>query len=201
MDQALNELGDPPRPPDGEPLTGGVAVWIFMTVEVVTFGMFLIWHAASWSGDPVAYAAAQAQLSLNSATIGTALLLTGSLFVALGAQANAAGSRRATAAWLLAGSLTGVIFTVNKLMEWAPHLNDGVTLSTNGFWFTYLFLTQLHLLHVLPGVGLLAVVAWRAWRGDYGPENPLTVEGSAAYWHLVDVIWLLLFAVLYGMRP
>ena len=69
MDQTLNELGDPPRPPDGEPLTGGVAVWIFMTVEVVTFGMFLIWHAASWAGDPEAYAAAQAQLSLNLSLI------------------------------------------------------------------------------------------------------------------------------------
>lgn len=183
------------------PLTGGSAVWLFMAVEVVTFGMFLLAFAWGWRGDPTGYAESQALLHPISGLRGTVLLLLGSGMAWQAVLANEAGRPRATAGWMLGAAASGLAFTVNKALEYADPALAGVGLSTNGFWFAYLFLTVLHLLHVLLGVVGLPWVAWRARRGEYGPANPLTVEAAAAYWHLVDVVWVLLFPILYLMRP
>lgn len=180
------------------PLSGGVAVWVFMTVEVVTFGMFLVAFAWGWRGAPDAFAEAQAALHPHSALRGTVLLLVGSGLAYQAVCAAADGRHRATAGWLLAAAASGLAFSVNKVLEYADPALAGVTLSTNGFWFSYLFLTALHLLHVLGGVVGLPWVAWRASRGE---ASLLSVEGAAAYWHLVDVVWLLLFPTLYLMHP
>ncbi len=187
--------------PRWQPLTGGTAVWVFMGVEVVTFGMFLVWHAAAWRSDPAAFAAAQQHLDLGSGVLGTIILLAGSWCAYQGVLANAAARPLTTARWLAAGSVAGLAFTVNKVSEWIPHLREGIGLSSGDFWFSYLFLTQMHLMHVIPGAAILAVLAWRARRGDYGPDEALPVEAGAAFWHLVDVVWILLFSVLYAMHP
>lgn len=172
-----------------------------MTLEVVTFGMFFLWLAASWTGNVEVFAASQAMLDPRSGLIGTGLLLVASWLVYQAVLSNAADRPRATAAWLVAAGAAGLLFTGNKLLEYAAHADHGITLSTNGFWFAYLFLTMLHLLHVLGGIGAVAVVATRAARGAYGPREPLTVEATAAYWHLVDVIWVFLFPLLYVVKP
>lgn len=183
------------------PLTGGTAVWIFMGVEVLTFGLFLLGHAWGWRTEPQVFAESQALLHPVSGVRGTLLLLVGSGLVVQGVLANHADRPQAAMGWLLAGAAAGLLFSVNKLLEYADPALAHVTLSTNSFWFSYLFLTGLHLLHVLGGVGILAVLAWRLRAGVYGPTNALGVEAGAAYWHLVDIIWVLLFPVLYLMHP
>ena len=181
------------------PLTGGTAVWVFMAVEVVTFGAFLVGHAWGWRADSAVYAAAQARLHPSSALRGTALLLVGSWCAYEAVLANAA--RRSAAPWLVGGAVTGAAFCANKLAEYASPWLVGVSLSSGGFWFGYLFLTVLHLLHVVGGVVAMLVLAWRAHAGAYGPSNALPIEAGAAYWHLIDIIWLLLFPILYLMHP
>lgn len=187
-------------PSTWRPLTGGTAIWVMMAVEVATFGMFLLYFAWSWVGNAAAFLESQAQLHLGAATFGTVLLLLGSFAAYQGVLACEGGRLRAGAGWMVATAVTGLAFSANKLIEYS-HL-EGVGLSTNAFWFSYLFLTGIHLLHVLAGVGGFAWLAWRAWsgHGDEG-EELLHVEAGAAYWHLVDVIWLLLLPILYGMRP
>lgn len=186
--------------PSWAPLVGGPAIWVVMAVEVVTFGLFLTYHASSWAGQVDVYRASQLQLHPTSAVLGTVLLLTGSWTAYLAAVACEEGKSRAGGGWLLATAGFGALFSANKLLEYS-HL-DGVGLSTNGFWFTYLFLTGLHLLHVLAGVvayGWLGGLAF-AGRGTEG-EDLLNVQAAAVYWHLVDVVWLLLFPILYLMHP
>lgn len=183
------------------PLTGGSVVWVFMTVEIVTFGLFLLVFAAGWRDQREVYAAAQALLHRDSGLRGTALLLLGSGLAYGGVLQNASGKARNTSLLLVGAAITGVAFSVNKIAEYAsPSLAD-VSLSTNDFWFAYLFLTGLHLLHVIGGVGFLVYVAARARSGAYGPTNALTIEACAAYWHLVDLVWLLVFPILYLMHP
>lgn len=181
-----------------QPLVGGTVIWVFMTVEVLTFGMFLLWHAASWRQDPAGFAAAQAHLDVASGALGTVLLVLGSAAAYLAVLARERGANRRAAGWLLAGAGMGVLFTLNKLREYAPHLAAGLSLSSHPFWFSYYFLTFLHLLHVIAGVVVFCVLAWRARRGTLALQP---IEAGAAYWHLVDVIWLLLFSILYGMHP
>ncbi len=182
-----------------KPLTGGTAVWIFMSVEVLTFGLFMLGHAWGWRTHPQVFAESQALLHVDSGVRGTAILLTGSWFAYQGVLASAQDRSRASARWLAAGAAAGVLFTANKLVEYASPALADVTLSTNAFWFSYLFLTGLHLIHVIGGVAFLSWLALRAARQR--PADPLLVESGAAYWHLVDVVWVLLFPVLYVMHP
>lgn len=180
------------------PLSGGTAVWIFMTVEVVTFGLFLLGHAWQWTQDPDAMAAAQAQLELADGAINTLLLLVGSGLAYLGVLGNRLGRRRPAAMALATAAALGLAFAVHKVGEWLPHLDAGLGLSSGPFWFSYFFLTQLHFLHVLPGIGALCWGAWAALRQDAPGDSLDTI---AAYWHLVDVVWLLLFTIIYVMHP
>lgn len=183
------------------PLTGGTAVWLFMCVEVVSFGLLLLGHAHGWRGEGDVYREAQALLHVDSGVRGTAVLLVGSGLAYQAVLSNAAGRPRATAGWLVASAVAGLAFSANKILEYASPELAGVTLSTNGFWFSYLFITALHLLHVLGGIGILFYLAVQAARGVYGPDNTLNIEAGAAYWHLVDVTWILVFPILYLMHP
>jgi len=183
------------------PLLGGTAVWVFMTVEIITFGLFLLAHAWGWRADPKVFADSQSQLHVESAARGTALLLVGSLFAYLAALAHAERRYPVTRRWLVVAAVCGALFCTNKIVEYgSPELAD-ITLSTNGFWFTYLFLTGLHLLHVIGGVGLFAWLAVAAGRGPLSNDAPISVDAGAVYWHLVDLIWVLLFPILYLMHP
>lgn len=183
------------------PLSGGTAVWIVMAVEVVTFGMFLLVHAWGWRVDPGVMEAGRRCLDPGSAARGTALLVVGSGFAWLAAESTRTGDGRRAAGLATAAAVAGSAFCVNKLHEYGEPALAEVTLSTSRFWFGYLFLTGLHLLHVVGGVGALGWVAARALRGHSGPAESPAVDAIAAYWHLVDVIWLLLFPILYLMHP
>lgn len=183
------------------PLTGGTAIWVFMGVELVTFGLFLLTFAWGWRGDAEAYRQGQALLHLDSGLRGTALLLLGSGLAYQAVLANAEDRPSATAGWLVGAAGTGLAFAVNKVLEYQDPALAEVTLSTSMFWFFYLFLTGLHLLHVLAGVVALPVLAWQVRRGAYGSADPLAIEAGAAYWHLVDLVWVLLFPILYAMHP
>lgn len=182
-------------------LSGGTAVWVFMAVEVLTFGLFLVVHGWGWRADPVGFAEGQARLHPGSAAVGTVLLLVGSAFAYRAVLAAEEERARRCAGWLAAAALAGVAFSANKLEEYADPGLAGVTLSTNMFWFGYLFITGVHLLHVIGGVGILGWLAARVGRGGLGGEGLAHVQAAAAYWHLVDVVWLLVFPVIYRMHP
>ena len=176
-------------------------MWVFMSVEVVTFGLFLLGHAWSWRGDPVAFAASQAMLHPASGVRGTFFLLLGSGLAYQGVLAQQANRRSASAKWMALAATAGSLFCINKVIEYADPALAEVTLSTNAFWFSYLFLTGLHLFHVVGGVIVLGWLAWRAGWSASGPVELGTAEAGAAYWHLVDIIWVLLFPIIYLMHP
>jgi len=176
-------------------LPGGVVVWVFLTAELVTFSMFFVAYAWTYVANPTVFAESQNHLHRLSATVNTGVLLTGSWMAARAVWANHRG-RRADL-WLWGAAASGVLFVVLKTIEYAEVLSDGFSMSTNSFWFYYLFVTFMHYLHVAGGVGIMAVVAVKARRGDYGPTRPLGVEAAAIYWHLIDVIWLFLFPLVY----
>lgn len=183
------------------PLSGGTAVWVFMSVEVLTFGLFMLGHAWGWQVTPQTHAQGQALLHVGSGVRGTVLLLLGSGLAYQAVLADEHGSPRRAASWLVGAAVAGCAFSANKILEYASPDLAGVTLSTSSFWFSYLFLTGLHLLHVLAGIGLLLWVAARLLSAQPRAGDGFTVSSVAAYWHLVDVIWVLLFPILYLMHP
>lgn len=181
-------------------LSGGTVIWLFVAIELLTFGLFFVGFAVARRSDPASFAAGQAQLHPVLGTLNTCVLLTGGWLAARGVLANRCDDARTASACLWGAAASGIAFMAIKLHEYGGVLADGVSLSTSTFWFFYLFVTGLHFLHVLAGVGFLVPTAWRAARGAYGSAEPTTVEAVAVFWHLVDLIWVFLFPLFYLAR-
>lgn len=184
----------PPR------LAGDLAVWLIILAELLAFGILFLSYAFARTFDVALFNASQRTLDLNSGAINTALLITGSWCVVRAVQAvkqdaSAAGSR-----WLLAALACGTGFVVIKLLEFSDKAQAGIDLSTNTFYMFYLLLTGFHFFHVLAAMVFLTILLVKTRAGHYGQQNHHALETGAAFWHMVDLLWIVLFPLVYVMR-
>ncbi|MDN5937898.1 MAG: cytochrome c oxidase subunit 3 [Salinisphaera sp.] len=173
-------------------------LWVFllgdMCIFALLFGTYIYYRA-----DHLAlYAASQAKLNPAWGAAYTLLLLTGSWFVVQGVTAVRRALLRPAAGLFAAAMLCGLGFLGAKLVEYGGKLAVGITPVSNDFFMYYYILTGLHFVHVLVGVVLLGVLIahCRGWRRA-GQPNRVLVEGGACYWHMVDLLWIVLFPLLY----
>lgn len=178
---------------------GDLAIWVFILAELLVFALFFASYAFTRLDNVDLFTAYQATLDRNAALINTLALITSSYFVVRGVVAARAGNSRTCARWFWLAFALGLVFVVVKSMEYAPHLSAGVNLSTNTFYMFYLSLTFFHLMHVILGMVILAAVALKAGRGGYSRDDHNGVESGASYWHMVDLVWLILFPLVYLM--
>lgn len=181
------------------PGEGGIWVFIFgdMFVFAFFFGVFLYYRALT----PEPFLLAQQQMSQGISIFNTVLLLTSSWFVALAVQASRRKLGHLTPKLLMMAVACGVVFCVVKYFEYSAKVDAGLTLGTNVFYTMYYMLTGIHLFHVIMGVTLLALIARRSPRnGVYGAIDSRDLEVGATFWHLVDVLWIVLFALFYLVR-
>lgn len=186
-----------------------VGMWLFLTSEVLLFGaLFALYVAyrAMYSSD---FAAATHHNNVAIGTVNTFILITSSFFVAWAVHA-VRGSRRTTAVLCLLGAtFIGAIFLTLKGIEYAQHFREGILpgryyhfaeLPGGGaklFFTLYFFMTGLHALHVLGGMVLLSTLAWLVHREKIRAESHTLLENGGLYWHLVDVVWIFLWPMLY----
>jgi nitric oxide reductase NorE protein len=181
-------------------LPGVEGVWVFvfadMTVFALVFGLFM--H--SRHQNPAVFEASRHCLNPNFGGVNTLILLTSSWFAALALDA-ARKSRFAPAQRFIGGAfLCGLAFMVSKVIEYSEKLNAGISLLTNDFFMYYFTLTGIHLFHVVAGNVLLLVLWFMARSRSFDPERPVVLECGAIYWHMVDLLWILLFPLLYLVR-
>ncbi|MDA4108649.1 cytochrome c oxidase subunit 3 [Mycolicibacterium holsaticum] len=179
-------------------LPGESSMWFFVIGDLIIFGVYFVVYMYYRGQHQELFLASQAKLNYNIGAVNTVVLLTSSLFVALGTSAARAG--KATDAYrlfclALAG---GAAFPVLKAFEYIPEITAGLTPGTNLFFMFYYVMTGMHLCHVFLGLVILYFVA-RSLQGPAAPRMSL-VETGATYWHMVDLLWLVLFALLYLMR-
>ena len=164
-----------------------------MTVFVLFFGAFLIGRA----DDPQTFAASREHLTVALGAINTIVLLASSLFVALAVRAqrehNPAYARRLQAAV----GLCAATFVALKGVEWGTLISDDMTPATNGFFMFYFVITGVHLFHVLIGAGGLFAMRYATRPGQPPRRARLITECCASYWHMVDLLWVLIFPLLY----
>lgn len=176
-------------------LPAEAGIWLFvladMTVFAVFFGLILHYRA----DDHELFAQSQAHLSSGVGLANTILLLTGSLVVVLAVKAARAHQAVRARHLLAAGIGCGVAFGAFKLGEYVHLQDDGFTAHTNTFFLCYFMFTAVHLLHVGMGISLLA---WaRHTIEDAASSDMRLVESAGAFWHMVDLLWLVLFPMLY----
>lgn len=175
-------------------------MWFFILAELLVFAVFFTSYAFARSSNVELFNHYQQTLNRDIGAANTVVLLTGSLFVMLAVQAIKLGKRVLCRNWLLAGIAAGAVFLVLKGMEFADKFAHGISLSTNTFYMFYLSLTFFHFMHVIMGMIILSAVAWKAHVGNYSATQYTGVETGASYWHMVDLVWIVLFPLVYVIR-
>ena len=179
---------------------GDLALWIFILAELLVFGVFFAAYAFTRAQHVELFNTYQATLDRNSALANTLVLITASYFVVRAIGAIRTGRVRGASGWLWAAAGMAALFLLIKGAEYAHHLSLGISLSTNTFYMFYLSLTFFYFMHVILGMLVLIVLAVRTRQGHYGPQNHTDLESGASYWHMVDLVWMVLFPLVYVMQ-
>jgi len=190
--------------------TYSFGMWIFLVTEIMFFGgLFAAYTVYRWS-FPEAFAAGSEHLDIVLATINTAALLTSSFTMALAVRAIQLNKPKQMIGFLLTTIGFAIVFLVIKGIEYyakfQTHLVPGHNFVWHGaadprhvemFYGLYFTMTALHGLHVLIGIGVIATIAFLGWKKRFSSDFYAPVEMTGLYWHLVDIIWVFLFPLLY----
>jgi cytochrome c oxidase subunit 3/cytochrome o ubiquinol oxidase subunit 3 len=189
-----------------------LAIWTFIGSECMFFATlisnFLVHKGKSLKGpfphepwtDPATGKIFEPIIEIPLVTGGTALLLFSSLFVVLALNGAQKGNRKALLGWLGATIICGLFFIAMQVYEFTHFVGKGLTLKQNLFGGSFYVLTGFHGTHVTLGVIWLITMFILALRGKITPKNAVTLEIAALYWHFVDVVWIVLFPVVYLMK-
>jgi cytochrome c oxidase subunit 3 len=186
-----------------------LGMWVFLASEVLFFGGLFMAYAQCRGMYPAGFAAGSARLDLGLGTANTLILLLSSLTMTLADDAALARNRRALRNWLAVTALLGSAFLVIKGVEWhhefsahlaplwdRPFQFPGPDAEAARLFFGFYFgLTGLHAVHLAIGVGV-ALTAW-VWAGRDVPRLPNKIAAAGLYWHLVDIVWMFAFPLLY----
>jgi nitric oxide reductase NorE protein len=187
--------------------SGDFAIWIIIYVELITFGLLFLGYAFSRRSNIEMFNDSQLLLNQTSGFINTLILITSSYFVVRAVQSIAEmtqesikESNNRASQWLLYALLCGISFLVIKFSEFYYIFADGITLSTNKFFMFYLLLTVFHFMHVILGSIILFNIYKKTKTVGYSPNDYRGFETGAAYWHMVDLLWIVLFPLVYIIR-
>jgi len=194
--------------------TRKLALWTFIGSECLFFfsliTTYLVYRGKSLVG-PLPHEASQCMLhgkmqhcepifEIPLVTFGTAVLLFSSFFVVMALNGAQTGNRKRLIGWLTATVVGGLFFVGMQVYEFTHFYHKGLGYTTNLFASTFYTLTGFHGTHVSVGVLWLATLLVLAVRGKIPPEKALNLELAALYWHFVDVVWIVIFPVVYLMR-
>lgn len=177
------------------PLTVGVVVWLIS--ELMFFGgLFAAWFVLRANNEPNWPPPGEEIEPLRMA-IGTVILVTSSLMIELSVRSTERGRRQAALAFLVMTAVLASAFLLNEGIEWAS-LDFGF--SASAFSTIFYLLTGFHGAHVLTGVVIMAVVGWVVFSPGSSAPRAESMRAVAYYWHFVDIVWVVLFLVVYVLR-
>jgi cytochrome c oxidase subunit III len=190
-----------------------MAFWGFIGSECLLFGSLIATymaykgrslggpqpHLGGWT-TRAGHVAEHGIFNIPLTTFSTFILLMSSVAMVLALNFTQRGDRRRSALWLFLTAFGGSIFLGCQVYEFTEFYLEGMTLSSNLFSSSFFTLTGFHGAHVTVGVIYLLTLAALAWKGKIPPEKSLNVEIAGLYWHFVDVIWIIIFPLVYLIR-
>ena len=176
---------------------GGILVWFLILLEVFTFlGATLIFvHYRKNMLEE--FTLSKTMLNPIIGTINTIILITSGYFMANAIQYLKVDNNKKSALYIFIGLLLGGLFLMIKGWEFYHKIELGIGFNYNTFFTFYWLMTGFHFVHVLFGVGLLFYMYLAVKKKKYNSKNLFDVEASATYWHMCDLIWILIFPILY----
>ena len=181
-------------------------MWLFLASECLFFGgligTYLLYRGASAvppfpidrTIDGVHF---EGVYDIPFTSISAFILLMSSVTMVLALSAIQRNDRRGLQIWLVTTALLGATFLAGQAFEFTEFYNEGLTLNSNLFGTTFFVLTGFHGAHVSVGVLILLSLSVMAARGRITHENSLNVELAGLYWHFVDVVWIVIFTLVY----
>jgi nitric oxide reductase NorE protein len=173
-------------------------MWAFVLFEALVFTGYFGVYMVRRMQSPELFLGSQAQLDLRIGVLNTLVLLVSSWSMARCVQAARERAYHTALTNAFSTLLFGLAFLASKVFEWNHEIQQGYTFSTNEFFSFYYFLTGIHFLHLLIGFVVLGVVVYQLW--SPARRSQQLVETGATYWHTVDFLWVMIFALLYVMR-
>ncbi len=166
-------------------------IWVLIVSELLVFGAGLLAFLGMRAADPTGFTEAQDHLNRVAGAVNTIVLVTSGYMAAMAARVAETSPTR-TRAWLVGALVLGAVFMAIKWVEYSAHARHGLGIESGDFFTFYYLLTGFHAAHVLAGLIVFALLLWR-------PQRNL-VEAGAAFWHMVDLVWILLFPIIYLVR-
>ncbi|HET8540385.1 MAG TPA: cytochrome c oxidase subunit 3 family protein [Anaeromyxobacter sp.] len=185
-----------------------LGMWLFLATEVLLFTALFAGYAVYRYLYAQDFAAASRGLATWIGLVNTIVLVSSSFTVALGLHHATRGDGKGTRTFFLLSFLMGLVFLGFKYVEYSHHFHAGelpgryyagelLGPGAPMFYALYFLITGLHGVHVVVGMTVLAVIGWRAGRGAYARAYHVPVELAGLYWHLVDLIWIFVFPLIY----
>ena len=187
-----------------------LGMWVFLVTEIMFFGgLFMAYLMYRWA-NPSAFQEASAHLNKGWGAANTIILIVSSLTMAMAVRsAQMSAKPKTQVAWLLATMVFGTAFLGVKYVEYSDKFHHNLVpgphfewpgqypAGAEIFYSLYFCMTGLHAIHMIIGLGIMAVIAVMAWRGTFDARYYTPVEVGGLYWHFVDIVWIFLFPLLY----
>jgi len=196
--------------------TAKLGMWVFLVQELLFFSGLFVAYGVFRNWYPEMFRAASHQLDKTMGAANTVVLLFSSLTAALAVRSSQLGKQKETSRYLIITIACAFIFLFVKYFEYkakfdhgllpghyyapvAAHLHPGPPLPTNGhiYFSLYFIMTGIHAIHIIVGIGVLFWVLHRNNKGEFSKDYFTPVDIVALYWHLVDLVWIYLFPLLY----
>lgn len=189
------------HPPAGHPTSTGLntfklGFWVFLGSETLFFGSFIATYM-TYKGESVVGPYPTEILDIPLTSISTFVLLMSSLAMVLALDAVQRNLRKHALFWIMAVCVLGATFLGFQAFEFTEFYHHGLKLQTNLFGSTFFILTGFHGAHVTIGVLWLLVLWFETWRGRMPPSRATTLEVAGLYWHFVDIVWIVIFTLVY----
>ncbi|AWB09058.1 copper oxidase (plasmid) [Azospirillum humicireducens] len=183
------------RPGGLAALPGNLMMWILIFSELAVFGAAFLGFAVARVLDPATFAAGQAHLNGTLGALNTMVLVTSGYLAARAVAAGRRGAVKQARRTAAVAAAVGSVFLAVKAVEYSATLGAGLTIDSDSFFTLYFLLTGFHALHVVLGIVILLLVACS------GPETLVeNLETGAAFWHMVDLVWVILYPLVYLIR-
>jgi nitric oxide reductase NorE protein len=178
-------------------IPGETGTWVFLFGDMLVFAAFFATFMVERAKAPDVFDVARRTLHLEVGLANTLVLLTSSLFVVVTLRALRSGAHHIARSAVTAAMACGGVFIALKVFEYHSLVTDGHGVGANHFYLYYFILTGVHLLHVCVGMAVLTFLLTQTRRAELSETRMAVVEGGACFWHLVDLLWIVLFPLLY----
>ncbi len=178
-------------------ISAKLGMWLFLGTEILLFGGLFAAYTLFRAKFPDLFHESHLKLDTTMGAINTVVLIFSSFTMALAVSASQKKNTKLLIIMLAVTFLCAAVFGVNKYFEYGAKFHHDIYPDTNIFFALYFLMTGLHMLHVFIGMGIILALIIMASRGTFIRGRYSAVEVGGLYWHLVDLIWIYLFPLLY----